>query len=313
MSVELTLALNSLTLAFNLIMLLGACGAPLAAATAEALGLAKGQVVVRKIGQHAADAARLCQVYVLLTGGAAVILLLWRLPGLVHPWTKSLTALLPPVAGLLVCILLTFIYAGTWKRLKNARPVHLLMGLLAGAAGLMASTALVTWGRLLWLTPVAKVGELTLFSHVAFAPSSSMVPLLVQMGFTALAAGGSVAMGYVLARRNADDFGRDYYARALRFLAAWSMIFWLGSLAAHMWWAILEQDLLRETFTGTATGAVWGGACGVGLLTALGLLPITLSQLPVRNKAGILLCIAGGLVYLGGLAYTALSQVLVLQ
>ncbi len=121
-------------------------------------------------------------------------------------------------AAFLVLALLSM----AWTKLRGSMFFLWIGGLLA------ALLSLGKWGGVLcglWHKP----GVFPLFFH-----GGGFYPLLWALVFTSLSISGAMAMAWLLLRRSRDDFGRDYYAFAVRKCArisGWSALIALPGLA----------------------------------------------------------------------------------
>ncbi len=127
--------------------------------------------------------------------------------------------------GLLLGLVCLALYAVSWKPLRRSKGIHLVLGLLS---------LLSLWGAFIWLsnlatgyaagqwlqgTELARGGKwLFALDHPLFWSVAGLLLIL------SLAGAGVFGCGYVLLRRNRDDFGRDYYRFAVQLAAKWALI-----------------------------------------------------------------------------------------
>jgi hypothetical protein len=135
------------------------------------------------------------------------------------------TATALPFFGTLVLIA----YDLGWKGAKERRLVHVLLGCLANVPIKYGYWGLVL-AALLFLRPVS-------LDNPAFLPpwGSALWPLICMWMPLSLALGAALGLCYLLLRREADDWGRDYYRHAAPFLAKWHLLGGLLSLALTVW------------------------------------------------------------------------------
>ena len=146
------------------------------------------------------------------------------------PYGKVIQAALAP---LLAGWLGMAVYSGSWVALRRSKGLHRLLGgvsllgLLAGlyscinigAAWMLADgiSASSPW-RMVWL-PV----------------SWGVWPVWAAVVGNGVGAAGVLGMGYLVLRRNKDDFGRDYYRFALARAGRWGLVLLLPVVIAAAW------------------------------------------------------------------------------
>lgn len=181
-----------------------------------------------------------------------------------------------PFFGSLVLIA----YDLTWKKAKERRMMHFLLGCLAnvgikyGYWGLVA-VALVIFRGL----PI---------NHPAFLPpwNSALWPLAALWLPLSLALAAGLGLVYVLLRRERDDWGRDYYRFAPPFLGKWQIAGAVMTLVV-LAWLFFSLKGIFNLFLPQIFYAAAGGAAGLGL-SALLSLALCLSDNPMRLKGTML-------------------------
>lgn len=118
-----------------------------------------------------------------------------------------------------------------------------------------------------------------------------------QLFFLGLVAGAGFGLLYLLAKRNKEDYGRDYYSWSVKHCAWWAFltgiihaglvkaVFWCGAVARA---AGGISDTIQAV-AGHETTSVLVLALSLGLATCLCLVPVLRTQTPLRMKGWILL------------------------
>ncbi|MDY0274477.1 MAG: hypothetical protein RBR42_03445 [Desulfomicrobium sp.] len=148
-----------------------------------------------------------------------VLLSIWGLLLLHHPlWTHDLvsTHRILILAGLGVPVVGSLLYLAydlTWKKARKNKGAHFFLGVVANLAlkygyWSLVVISLVAFRNLPWQSP-------------AFIPplASALWPVVCLWLPLSVLLAASLGLGYVVLRRNKDDWGRDYYRYAPLFLA----------------------------------------------------------------------------------------------
>ena len=297
------LAVSAVILAFNLFLGLAGLAAPLLACLVELAGLAKKQVFYRKTAQQLSVMGLSAGVYMLVVLGGTWVLVLSRAPDTPLPDIRALLGL-SGLAALVLWLVASLAYVFTWKSLNEARGLHAVLGLAAGAGGLTSIVRLVLALLPLSLPPAKADTPPVLDLAPLLAPSAALAVVL------ALALAGTAGLVYILYRRNRDDWGRDYYTFALKLCAKWTALALLAAIAglAGLGYTVLLPLLADEL---RALGLPLGLGAGAGLIACGLLAALWQSATPLRQK--LLVALAAPLVWalLSGLAYAALRLALV--
>jgi hypothetical protein len=274
-------------------------GAPAISLVSELIGLASGK-------PFPARAAR--QVSRLGVRGHALFWILvlagWALT-MSSPFWQSEFALANQV---LLAVTLALPFFGTlalvaydlgWKTAKERRAVHVLLGCLGNVA-----VKCGYWG--LVLLALLFFRGLTL-DDPSLVPAwgSSLWPLAalwLPMALTLTAAGGLV---YLLLRRNADDWGRDYNRYAPPFLCAWHMAMGLVTLAVTAWMYASLKGVFNLHLPQIFYAAAASAACLV-LAMALSAL-VRVSENPMRLKGCMLVIALATMLHAGLLAVAVIE------
>jgi hypothetical protein len=207
-----------------------------------------------------------------------------------------------PLAGLGLGLVFSLLAAKTWKPLKRRKAMQALVLLPAWLslwAGLYTGLNIYSQGFLHMFSPIQAPG-LEAVWQVQLSPA--WVLLAGQALVVGLGGAGAAGMAYLLARRNIEDFGRDYYRFALPHAAKWAAVL-LGQ-ALFLAWVVDRQALAvwllpcREMI---ALGAALGGFVVYGVL----LIVFLRSDNPLRAKASAL---GASGVGIAAAAAAALSQ-----
>ena len=127
---------------------------------------------------------------------------------------------------LLLAALCTGFYFGVWKSMRKQKNAHMLIGLLAvilsfAALAFGATTAASLQSSLHVLPSVGTPLEiLAALLSVVSTPFLIHLLLALVVGFALC---GAFSLVYLLARREKDDFGRDYYKFAVPYAAKWAI------------------------------------------------------------------------------------------
>ncbi|MDL2279422.1 hypothetical protein LJC15_02000 [Desulfovibrio sp. OttesenSCG-928-G11] len=197
--------------------------------------------------------------------------------------------LFPPLVFL--CLLGLYLY--TWTPLKKIRALHLLLGLVAALSGpLLLFCALLLLGGMQQPEVVDLLFEAPLEILQSLVEDFLRLPhqwgMFAFLLFTGLASGFALNQLWLFARRAKADYGRDYYAFALRRLARCASGF---TLAAAAMGASIFYRLYTATpadFRQPPDPGVLVVAFGLPLVSCLLWFLIIKSDTPMRHKAGAL-------------------------
>jgi hypothetical protein len=191
----------------------------------------------------------------------------------------------------LAMLTLLGLYIMTWSPLKKARPLHIPLGFLAALAGLfimLSGFLLLSYSQnpmlsaLLWETPLLALQ--TLFDEFLLMPHQWL--MMAFFLFTGLASGSGLSQLWLFMRRHRADYGRDYYAFAIRYCARAASLFCLAATAVGGW-------IFYRLFT--ATPAEFRQPPDMGVMVIAYGLPVVCcvlwffivkSDTPMRHKAG---------------------------
>ena len=194
-----------------------------------------------------------------------------------------------PLAGaVLVCFLLTWIF----KKLAPRSALVLFLNLVTACLALI----LVFW----WASSVQQdYAPLTAMRNHMEMLTRALVPLQGEnwwlfatlLGWywsSGLATGGLFLMLWFFLRRNRDDFGRDYYVRAMYCAARAVLVgLLLSTVAAHgYFWFQNGPDQLTDTLI-LALGLAYGTLLWVCAAICL----VLYSATPMRHKASVVFCV----------------------
>jgi hypothetical protein len=167
-----------------------------------------------------------------------------------------------------------------WKGAKERKAVHILLGCVANVPIKYGYWALVGMGLIFFR------GEAV--DNPVFLPpwGSALWPLIALWLPLALCLAAGMGLCYLLLRRDADDWGRDYYRFAAPFLAKWHLAGGLIVMAVQLWLfaslkGIFNLYLPQIFYAGAAGAACLGAAMLLSLL-------VCTSENPMRLKGSML-------------------------
>ncbi len=283
-SADLLLAANTLPISFNLLLTLAAVGLPLVGGVNELLARSHGQVFFKKSAQQASRLGLVLLGYTLLVGSGAGYMILSRSGG-------ELTALfaLPILLPLGLWLGLAALHGLTFAAMRNAGGLHACIGILAGLCGIFGIHAVSALTRAalgpLHAAPEAGAAGLSLAALLAPEFAAPLWPLSVHFALLAPAAAGGLGLIWLVLRRGRDDWGRDYYAFAMRLTARWTALPLLCALAVQAWLVLALRTLPPALLTRTEHAAPFVAGQLLGLVAAWLLLRLSRSDNPMRDKA----------------------------
>ena len=267
---------NMLGPAFFSLLAMGAFGSPVVAVLGELAAKSKNKVFFDKYGQQAGAMGRILLILLFIIWGAAFAVIFTRFPKLAAMVSAPGTPLLYACVTSLAFFVLGMVHFSTWKSMRNAKGLHIAIGLLAATAS-VAAVAMAVPAKLM----IAQPGEVSFESVFS---SSMALPMAVMYPLLSMASAAALSCAYLVLRRNRDDFGRDYYNFGLKLAARWAFIPMLGFLACQGWlYAVLPESVKTMTME-TPLGYVWLGAVVLGVLCLVPWLLIARSEAPLRLK-----------------------------
>lgn len=202
--------------------------------------------------------------------------MVWELPWLALTW---------PLGGLGLGLLFSFVAVKTWKPLKRRKGIQAVLLIPAWAclwAGMYVGLNQAFGGQF-------SLGAQTGLPSLAALWKPPLCSVWALLAGQALAVGlggaGTLGMIYLLVRRQAEDYGRDYYRFALPAAAKWGVLL-LGQAFFLAWvvyrqvqaaWLLPRQEMI-------SLSVALGGFVLYGLL----LIVFVRSANPLRAKASAL-------------------------
>jgi hypothetical protein len=289
------------------VLLAAMAAVPLVAAAAGLSPAKRTKIFRNKFGQQAATLA-----LILLPLGLAAAAAAWYAP---KPAGLPLAALAGdfyrfswlPAGIAAVGAALLLVYRAAWQPLKDRKALHAAIGFAASLA-FFAALALTAGGvqaaRTAQLPAAARLGALDL---IFFTPPLAVLELLL----TAVAAALALCFLYLLARRKADDFGRDYYIYTVALCLRWAGLPALVLAGLETWRFLAGLALLGSAENLAPLLWLWPAAPVCALLAAAACFAVSRSLTPLRFKE--LACGAFVLLYLAiSIAVTANAALLTL-
>ncbi len=269
---DITVWTVSVPAAFFLLLILGSAGLPFMALTGQAMAVAKRRSFYDKCGRQMATLTAILAPLALLMLGLAVGRSVQMDPTLLES-----PLFLPIIAlGSLILSSAVFavLYACTWTRLKELRAVHQIFGLAAGLGMMKALYVALAVARAMFVSghPLPATGTPVEIMRAVLLPASPslMLPCLATALCAGVAVTGLFAMIWLILRRNADDFGRDYYNFTMSWCASWATCGYAVCIAplAYLMWLVLSPLFL-------SIGATFQTAIAVIPLVPLGCIIVT--------------------------------------
>ncbi|MGM0538392.1 MAG: hypothetical protein ACQERT_04210 [Thermodesulfobacteriota bacterium] len=206
-----------------------------------------------------------------------------------------------PLGGLGLGLIFSLLTTKTWKPLKRRKGVQsvlLLIAWLSLWAGLYVGLNQYLQG-LYTLSAMAQVPSIQSIWQVQFSPTWAVLAgqaLVVGLGGT-----GTLGLTYLLARRNVEDYGRDYYRFALPQAAKWAALLlgqpfflaWVVYVEDRAVWLLSQKEMI-------SLGVGLGGFVLYGLL----LIIFLRSANPLRAKASALGASVLGIVAAAAAGFT---------
>lgn len=231
-----------------LILLLSTAGLPFLSLAGQTLAKAHRRSFYDKCGKQMAMLCALIAPLVLCISIAITVRSIQLDPLLVEsPLRLPIITLLAAMAGSSIFSVLYFLL---WKRLAKTLPlVHQFLGLAASVGMLTTLFIASALARVIMLPghPLpATAPPIELMKAFLMPPITSMLwslSLLALCGVIAIA--GAMAMFWLVLRRDADNFGRDYYAFVMPWCARWSLVGAIMTLAplGYNLWIVLQAPL----------------------------------------------------------------------
>lgn len=269
--------------AFFRLIALAALGTPLIAFFNEIFG--QKSRLLDNFGRQTSTLAMVTGVITLIIGAGAAYVAYTKYPAL-EPWLANGPTPLNIVLGCFVIgVLLSIIYARTWKPMRKNKGAHLFIGFLTALVNSATAICGTTIVYLMLMSPTGKELASIDLEVLSSSLTYSILLPLIGLNFTGtLASGSALACAYLIIRRNRDDWGRDYYATAMRAAAKWALITMHLHLATQGWLAATLPQGMLKIFTGTALLYMAGATVGTTLVSAMLWIPILRSEHPMRLK-----------------------------
>jgi hypothetical protein len=195
------------------------------------------------------------------------------------------------------------LYRFTWKALKPAKVLHALIGLLCWLGATATLVLFLGVKRTASAYPDVFPADPTLVSYfdalLTIPAGSYFWPLLAQAVPLSVGMAAGLGLGYLLLRRRDEDFGRDYYAFALRYTARWALCATLLQAVALVW--MINNMVMASPVFNLQSPSIIALLVGLGLflLACVCWVVVARSATPLRLKPLIvvaLLLAVGGLV-----------------
>jgi lipid-A-disaccharide synthase-like uncharacterized protein len=274
-----------------LFFILAALTAPALAFATESLYAAKRKAFYDKCAMQISQAGFWAGILIFMVVGFSVAagLAAYQPEMLDPPLVWQPLALFAPAFA---AVSLMALYSVTWTALKNTRPAHLALGCVAALYGLalmLALFLLLSYAQqpmlplLLWDAPLLAF-DMLLDEFLGSTHQWLMFSFLLCAGTAAIA---SLSQLWFVIRRLKADYGRDYYAFAMRYAARAALAFTLAQagLAGLIVYRLIKA--VPREFRQPPDPGVGLVAFGLPLVCCLLWLLIAKSATPLRHKGGI--------------------------
>jgi len=288
MDMNETLQIIGLMLAPAFFSLLGMAGigSPAIAVLGEISAKARKKVFYDKYGQQAGAMGLILLIFLIVIHGATIGLGMARFPQLIQQNITPSSPFFAGTIGMGIFAAFGLIYFLGWKKMRNTKPLHIFLGLIAALAGL-AAVAIVTPAKLTFNLSQGSP------SQEALAQIAIMgLPMAVMYALLVLSAAAALSLTYLVIRRNKDDFGRDYYNFSLRLAARWAALPMIGFIGCQGWLFATLTEKIKTLVLGTPLAYVWGGLTILGVACSVIWIIIARSESPLRLKGLAFLAVA---------------------
>ena len=247
------------TAGLTLFFALAALAAPLLGVVTESLYVFKHQSFYDKCALQITQAAFCMGLFIFFTLGAGLFYYVYYVDYIaIPPLIKA-----PSLTGLL----LLGVYWITWSALKQRRALHLLLG---------------------WAAALSMLGALFVFCGLLIAVDWPAFMALIYVGLlcAGLAAGAGLSQLWLIMRRFKADYGRDYYAFAMRYCARVALASTLAATLAVGALLFLLRDFIPAQLMQRPDVGITLIAFGLPLSCCQLWLGIARSENPLRHKIG---------------------------
>lgn len=280
MDLQETLKMIALMLApaFFSLLGMGALGCPAICVLGELSAKAKKRIFFDKYGQQVGAMGLILLVFLIVIYGAGVGISLNKYP---HLLEQNLTPASPFFLGtalLGVFAVFGLIYLLTWKKMRNAKALHILIGAISAISAISA-VAITTPAKLAF-----NLSQGTPSQESLAVASAIALPVSAMYAFLSLSAAAALSLAYLVLRRKKDDFGRDYYNFSLKLAARWAMLPMLGFLGCQGWLYASLTEKLQTLILGTPLAFVWAGLVAIGVIAVAIWMVIARNESPLRLK-----------------------------
>lgn len=280
MDIQETLTIIGLMLAPAFFSLLGmaALGSPAVALLGEISAQMHKKIFFDKYGQQAGSMGLILLALLIVIYGAGIGISLYKFPQLLEQTLNPASPFFTGTILLGVFAVFGLIYFLTWKRMREAKTLHTLLGAIS-ALSAIGAVAIITPAKLAFNLAQGTPSEEAIATATAMSlPISTMYALLI------LSAAAALSLAYLVVRRNKDDFGRDYYNFALRLAARWAMLPMIGFLACQGWLYARLPEKMQTLVLGTPLAYIWVGLIVLGVTNIALWMTLARNESPLRLK-----------------------------
>jgi hypothetical protein len=302
---DLILIVAVLLLSLNLFVALAAAGSPVLALISETGAWFTRRVFLEKFALQTGRMGLLALVYTMLVAGGSLAIGMAQAPGSRFLPDAAHPLLLPGAAAAGCWLVLLLLLSYALKPGKNIRWLRLVLTL--GAAVSSLGTVFMAT-----LVGASLFGPAEFSARAVPAPGSAFWAHAAQWMVLGLVCAGALSLVWLVARRNRDDFGRDYYAFVPRFGAWCCMAALIAAAGVHVWLAAVHAPQVPPAMAGVVMAA-WYAVLGCGI-AALGCWSaVAWARLPMSRKSFMFLGLGLAFLALAGLVFVGLKLFLAIS
>ncbi|BCS86921.1 hypothetical protein [Pseudodesulfovibrio sediminis] len=264
--------------AFFSLLGMAALGSPAIALLGEISAKSQKKVFFDKYGQQSSAMGLMLTLFTLVIYGITLGIFLFKSPQGNSFVLDTKSPLFIPLLSYAVFIVVGILYFATWKKLRNLKSVHMLLGVISTLSA-MVCVAYAIYAKLsIALTMGSDAAGNTATAISMAQPMSTMFVFLV------LSVAAALSVTYLVLRREKDDFGRDYYNFALKLASRWAVLPMIAFLGCQGWLFVLLPQNFKTLVLDTPLAYVWASLVGLGVICVILWMALARSESPLRLK-----------------------------